>query len=214
MLPALLNRSDIIALPDTKTHRFRFDIPSESSNNIYRISQRITNGITHGQYECNCESWLYRRGGNAQHLCKHLQIFKPALDELARAMPLMPAEPKHIASKSTKKPTKTETTEKTTSTTIDDYEVIKPESSKVTISNGSMQLNKKAQSLFSNNLVQILYSKKKNVIILKPSSSTDDFSIYRGIIDAQDFLSDLKINKDFALNTMELNGETVYSINL
>ena len=50
-------------LPDTKTHRFRFEIPSSNGKKLYLISQCIANQ----QWQCSCTGWI------AHRKCKHLK---------------------------------------------------------------------------------------------------------------------------------------------
>jgi hypothetical protein len=63
-------------LPDNKTHINRMEIRSESSNRVYIVAQRATNGSTHGQWECSCMGWIRHRN------CKHLKAMLPSLRQL------------------------------------------------------------------------------------------------------------------------------------
>jgi len=59
-------REDITFLPDNKQYTNRFEIMSETSNRVYIISQRKSNG----QWCCSCPGWIrWRR-------CKHLDAIK------------------------------------------------------------------------------------------------------------------------------------------
>lgn len=58
-------------LPDTDTHKLRFDIKSESSNRLYRVSIRKSTN----QPECSCPRWIFKR------TCKHLDALKPILKQ-------------------------------------------------------------------------------------------------------------------------------------
>ena len=72
---AQLKAMGVERLPDSKTHRFRMNIRSESSNRLYVVSQRISNGSM--QWECACMGWITRRK------CKHLTTMTPMLEVLA-----------------------------------------------------------------------------------------------------------------------------------
>lgn len=63
-------------LPDNKTHTNRLEIRSESSNRVYVVAQRKTDGGHYGEWECSCMGWIrYRR-------CKHLSAMLPSLKKL------------------------------------------------------------------------------------------------------------------------------------
>jgi hypothetical protein len=57
-------RQALRVLPDTERHKCRFDIPSETSDSIYRISFDSAPGA--GYWVCSC--FGYRRGGQCKHL--------------------------------------------------------------------------------------------------------------------------------------------------
>lgn len=76
---ALLKEMGVVRLSDTDTHRHRMDIRSESSDKIYRVSQRTSNGSM--QWECSCLGWITRRK------CKHLTAMMPVLEALASSKP-------------------------------------------------------------------------------------------------------------------------------
>jgi hypothetical protein len=60
-------------LPENNTHRNRMEIHSESSERVYIVAQRKTNGENNGRWECSCMGWIrYRR-------CKHLEAMLPSL---------------------------------------------------------------------------------------------------------------------------------------
>jgi hypothetical protein len=228
-VPALLKGANIIELPDTATHRFRFDIPSESSNNLYRISQRITNGSTHGQYECSCKSWIYRRGGDGTGLCKHLKTFKPALDNLVAQADALASGSKTAlpapATKATKakasKTTPALSAPKTTPSKgllddIDDFEQVAPAKATLSIKKGEITLNAVTQKKVGDS-VQLLYSASKGVIVLKPIASDDSFDVDNGVIDATDFLANVgKIKSgDLELESISLkDGSTGYAVSI
>lgn len=63
----------LTVLPDNKTHKNRIEIASETSNRIYIVAQRKTEGKNHGQWECSCMGWIRYRH------CKHLDAMIPTL---------------------------------------------------------------------------------------------------------------------------------------
>jgi hypothetical protein len=226
-VPALLQGRGIIELPDTATHRFRFDIPSESSNKMWRISQRNAKGGGHdGQYECSCPSWIYKRGGDGTGLCKHLKMFKPALDDLVRQAKQLGSKttPALPAPKAT--PTKTKASKLTQPVVqpsnglldgFDDLEQVSPAKAMLTVKKGQIELNPTAQKKIGN-LVQLLYSASKGVIVLKPVDTTDDsFNVDNGVIEATDFLSNVgKVKSgDLELTTVQLKDNvTAYAVTI
>ena len=80
----MLKKLGAALLPDTDKHRFRMDIPSETSDSIYVVSQRISNG----NFECGCKGWIFHRK------CKHLTAIKPVLEQLNKMLPLEKARKK------------------------------------------------------------------------------------------------------------------------
>jgi len=82
---SILKKLGAALLPDTDTHRFRMDIPSESSDRIYRVSQRLGNG----GYERSCPGWIFRH-----QPCKHIKAISPVLDQLNKMLPLDKAKMK------------------------------------------------------------------------------------------------------------------------
>lgn len=227
-VPALLKGNGIIELDDTATHRFRFDIPSSSSNKLYRISQRITNGTTHGQYECSCASWVYRRGGDGTGLCKHLKHFKPALDALVaqaklldstvtKALPAATATKTKPVAKTTKLSTSTVKPSKGLLDDFDDLEQVSPSKPTLTVKKGQIELNQTAQKKVGD-LVQLLYSASKGVVVLKPVDTSDEsFEVANGLIDATDFLSNVgKVKSgELELVQVQLKGDvTAYAVTI
>lgn len=223
-VPSMLREAGIIELPDTKTHRFRFDIPSESSNALYRISQRITNGSTHGQYECSCKSWIYSRGGDGTGLCKHLKHFKPALDNLVdQAKKLGTGVPVASLTTPKTKPSKGllddldgfEQISPEKTDVLDGFEVVIPSKLTVEIKNGCLTLNDTAQ-LKIGSTVQLLYSASKKVIVLKPVDTADNsFDVVEGVIEANDFLKTVGKTKsgELTLESISLKGDvTAYAV--
>jgi len=81
MKPALIkkieNELDVQFLPDTKTHMNRIEIPSETSDNLYIVSQTKKNGI----WQCAC--FGFRRHRN----CKHLKAIVPMIESAAKEKP-------------------------------------------------------------------------------------------------------------------------------
>jgi hypothetical protein len=65
-------------LPDTDTHKLRFDIKSGSSNRLYRISVKKSNN----EFQCSCPAWIFRRK------CKHLDTISPILEKAVKLLEL------------------------------------------------------------------------------------------------------------------------------
>jgi len=82
------------ALEDTKTHVYRFQIPSESSNRLYTVSKRLASD----EWECECPGWIHKKPGKPRG-CKHLKSMMPSLILLESEK----AEPKMIESEKEKK---------------------------------------------------------------------------------------------------------------
>jgi len=80
------------ALEDTKTHIYRFQIPSESSNKLYTVAKRIATD----EWECECLGWIHKKPGKPRG-CKHLRAMLPDLMRIAAEN----EKPKMIESEST-----------------------------------------------------------------------------------------------------------------
>jgi len=78
-LNALINQvSDSGLLPDTNTHKLRFDVRSASSNRLYRVSIRKSTN----QPECGCPGFIRHRH------CKHLDAIAPTLKSAVELLAL------------------------------------------------------------------------------------------------------------------------------
>lgn len=101
-LPAIKNLFkdlDVVLLPDTNTHRLRMEIQSETSDNVYVVSQRmLKSGGT--QFECGCKGWIFKRK------CKHLTNMTPMLEQAARLLDGGKAPKAQIAAPAPKKAAK------------------------------------------------------------------------------------------------------------
>jgi hypothetical protein len=64
----------VTALPDTNTHYNRMEIPSETSSNIYVVSQARSTG----EVQCSCRGWINKRPGRPRG-CKHVTAIAPLL---------------------------------------------------------------------------------------------------------------------------------------
>lgn len=88
--------NQITFLADTKTHRFRFDIPSSDGSTSYRVSQATTTD----QWQCGCPSWIYQKGPMIDRKpCKHLRAMSDLLLQIegkAPAAAQVQAAPKQI----------------------------------------------------------------------------------------------------------------------
>lgn len=65
-------------LPDTNTHKLRFDIRSSSSNRLYRVSIRKSTNLP----ECSCPGHIRHRK------CKHIEAIAPTLSKLVDLLAL------------------------------------------------------------------------------------------------------------------------------
>ncbi len=61
-------------LSDNSTHQHRFEICSETSNNMYIVSQAKATG----EWQCGCKGWIFKRPGK-ERTCKHLRALLPLL---------------------------------------------------------------------------------------------------------------------------------------
>jgi hypothetical protein len=78
-LQTIFKDMGVVLLPDTATHRLRMEIESESSGNVYVVSQRMKkDGTT--QFECGCRGWIFHRK------CKHLTAMTPALEQAVKLL--------------------------------------------------------------------------------------------------------------------------------
>ncbi len=75
---------DVTFLADTKTHKNRIEIPSESSDNLYIVSQTKKSGI----WMCACLG--FRRHRN----CKHLKAIIPMIESAAKPKAIEPVKRK------------------------------------------------------------------------------------------------------------------------
>lgn len=81
----LLKKLGAEFLQDTDKYRFRLEIPSESSDRIYRVSQNIEKGY----YACGCPAWIFQKAAPEDRTpCKHLIAMLPVLKQLNKLIPL------------------------------------------------------------------------------------------------------------------------------
>lgn len=64
-------------LEETKTHRHRMEINSQSSDRVYTVAQAKASG----EWQCSCPGWKFKRAGR-ERSCKHLRAMMPLLKEL------------------------------------------------------------------------------------------------------------------------------------
>lgn len=76
-------------LPDTKSHRYRMEVNSETSDNIYVVSQTVKSGL----WMCSCFGFRRHRH------CKHLRAIVPAFERLG-----IDSTPKPIPERTATKP--------------------------------------------------------------------------------------------------------------
>ena len=60
---------DLIKLPNNTLYKNRFEIKSETSNRLYVIAQRKSDG----GLTCSCLGWIFNRN------CKHIKTIEPLL---------------------------------------------------------------------------------------------------------------------------------------
>jgi len=65
-------------LPDTDTHKLRFNVKSASSNRLYRVSVKKSNS----EFQCSCPAWVFRRK------CKHIDAVSPVLEKAVKLLEL------------------------------------------------------------------------------------------------------------------------------
>jgi predicted nucleic acid-binding Zn finger protein len=65
-------------LPDNNQYKNRFNIKSESSNRLYVIAQRISDGAM----TCSCPGWIRARNGHENRTCKHIRTLAPLLNAM------------------------------------------------------------------------------------------------------------------------------------
>jgi hypothetical protein len=82
-------------LPDNVVWKYRMEIKSETSDRIYIVAQRKTDGA----WACSCMGWIRFRH------CKHLQAMKPALAASGLDVKSISESPKNKSPKATPKVT-------------------------------------------------------------------------------------------------------------
>jgi hypothetical protein len=68
-LAVIARRCAAVVLDESKTHRHRLQIRSETSTRLYVVAQLKTSG----QWQCSCPGWIRHRS------CKHLNAMLPML---------------------------------------------------------------------------------------------------------------------------------------
>lgn len=76
----IAKNTDLEILPDNSQYTNRFEIKSESSNRIYIVAQRISDG----EITCSCPGWI--RSRNGVRSCKHVNTIKPLLRSAEEAI--------------------------------------------------------------------------------------------------------------------------------
>jgi len=73
-LANVVENTGAVTLPDNKTHTYRMEIRSESSNNLYIVAQAKKSG----EWQCSCPGWIFKKPGKPRG-CKHLTAMLPML---------------------------------------------------------------------------------------------------------------------------------------
>ena len=66
-------------LPDVGNKRFRMEVRSESSNNLYVVAWDINDR----QWGCSCPGWRNARNGHLNRKCKHTTAVQQRLGQAA-----------------------------------------------------------------------------------------------------------------------------------
>ena len=75
----LANEIGATVLPDVGNKRYRMEIRSETTTNVYVVSWDIKDR----QWGCSCPGWRNARNGHLNRTCKHITKMKPRLDRVA-----------------------------------------------------------------------------------------------------------------------------------
>lgn len=78
----IVANSDLEILPDNAQYTNRFEIKSGSSNRIYTMAQRKSDGVL----TCDCPGWRNARNGHLNRTCKHVKILQPLLSEAEKVI--------------------------------------------------------------------------------------------------------------------------------
>jgi hypothetical protein len=70
------SNTDLEILPDNTQWKNRFEVKSESSNRVYIIAQRKSDG----SWGCSCPGFKNARNGHLNRTCKHLKTILPLLE--------------------------------------------------------------------------------------------------------------------------------------
>ena len=71
----IVANTDLEILPDNAQYTNRFEIKSQSSNRIYTMAMRKSDGVL----TCDCPGWRNARHGHLGRTCKHVKILQPLL---------------------------------------------------------------------------------------------------------------------------------------
>ena len=77
----IVENTDLELLPDTAQYINRFEIKSESSNRVYTMAQRKSDGVM----TCSCPGWKNARNGHESRTCKHVKVIQPLLKAAEQA---------------------------------------------------------------------------------------------------------------------------------
>jgi hypothetical protein len=80
-LISYLKNQGLTVLPDLRGWTNRFEIKSQSSNRLYTVAQRESDGT----FGCTCPGWIIQKRDKITGLlkprdCKHLRAIRPALE--------------------------------------------------------------------------------------------------------------------------------------
>ena len=77
LVKSIAQQNGISFLADNKTHQFRFEIASSSSDRVYVVAMSKSNL----DWQCSCLGWIMKRPGKPRG-CKHLKALLPSLMQL------------------------------------------------------------------------------------------------------------------------------------
>jgi len=81
-LVVLASQFNCVLLDDKPGWQHTMGVRSESSDRLYRVAQRRTDGV----WGCNCPAWISAKG-SPKPPCKHLRPMLPALNRIFPASP-------------------------------------------------------------------------------------------------------------------------------
>ena len=78
--------TDLEILPDNVQYTNRFEIKSETSNRIYTMAQRKSDGV----FTCSCPGWKNAKSGHLNRTCKHIKVIQPLIEHVEKSAKTLP----------------------------------------------------------------------------------------------------------------------------